>query len=80
MNQFIQGIFQLQTPFNMVVLIILIGSAAGIISGLFKQIRKYACYHQELNFKREMLDRGLSTEEIEQIVRAKAPERRWGDS
>ncbi len=76
MNRIIQGIFEMQTPFNMIVLIILIVMGAGIITGIAKQIRKYACHHREIDLKREMLDRGLSAEEIEQIIRAKVPERK----
>lgn len=47
---------------------------AGIVTSLFKQIRKFACQRQELEFKREMVDRGMSVEEIERLVQAKGPE------
>jgi len=70
-----QGVFRLQTPFNMVVLIVLICMATSMLTTLISQIRKFACHRQELDFKREMLDRGLSAEEIEQIVQAKHPEK-----
>ena len=39
MNRFIQGIFELQTPFNMVVLIILIVMGTSVIAGIATQIR-----------------------------------------
>ena len=71
MDSFMQGIFRLETPFNMVAVIIMIIMAASVLTALITQIRKYACHRQELDFKREMLDRGLSTDEIEQIVQAK---------
>jgi len=59
------------TPFNMVVIIVLITSCAGVVSAVAKQIRKYACHRQELEFKRELLDRGLAPEEIELVIRAR---------
>jgi hypothetical protein len=74
MESFMQGVFQLQTPFNMVVIIVMISVGAGVITTLITQIRKYVGHRQELEFKREMLDRGLSVDEIEQIVRAKGRE------
>ena len=59
-------------PFNMVVYIMLIVCGSGVLTSISKQIRKYACHRQELDFKREMLDRGMSVEEIEQVVRARS--------
>ena len=73
-ESFIQGVFHLQTPFNMVVIIVMISVGAGVITTLITQIRKYAGHRQELEFKREMLDRGLSVDEIEKIVQAKGQE------
>ena len=71
MSSFIELMRSVPPPFNMVVYIILIISAGGVISSFFKQIRKYACHRQELEFKREMLDRGMSVEEVDQVVRAR---------
>ena len=61
-------------PFNMVVYIMLIICGSSVLSSVFKQIRKYACHRQELEFKRELLDRGMTVEEIEQVVRARGDE------
>ncbi len=74
MDSFMQGVLQLPTPFNMVVIIVMISVVAGVLTTLITQIRKYAGHRQELEFKREMLDRGLSVDEIEQIVQAKGQE------
>ena len=60
-------------PFGFVVLIVFIGCAAGVLTTIAKQIRKYTCHRQELEFKRELLDRGLSVAEIERLVRLHAP-------
>ena len=73
-ESFMQGVFKLKTPFNMVVIIVMISVGAGVITTLITQIRKYAGHRQELEFKREMLDRGLSVDEIEKIVQAKGQE------
>ena len=58
-------------PFNMIVAIVLICSVAGIFASIATQARKYACHRQELEFKQEMVDRGMTAEEIDQICRAK---------
>jgi len=70
-----QSIVGIQSPFNMIVLVVLIGSVAGVLTGIAKQIRKYGCHRQDLDFKRELVDRGLAADEIERIVRAQVPER-----
>lgn len=67
-----QGVFRLQTPFNMVVILVMIFSAVSVLTTLITQLRKYACHRQELDFKQELLDRGLSADEIEQIIQAKS--------
>ena len=40
--------------------------------GLAAQIRKYVCFRHELEFKRDMVERGLSIDEIERVVAAKS--------
>ena len=66
------GILKIPVPFNMIVLIVLISCGAGVLTSLFKQIRKYACHRREFDLKRELVERGLSVEEIERIVAAKS--------
>ena len=73
MSHLIDQILSLPTPFNMVVIIVAISIGAGIISSIAKQIRKYACLRYELDFKRDMIDRGMSAMEVEQLVAAKSP-------
>ncbi len=70
MSEFLKTISDLQTPFNMVAIICLIFAVAGVIGTIAKQIRKYVCHRQEMEFKRELLDRGMGGDEIEQVVRA----------
>ena len=70
MYALLQSIISIPVPFNMIVLIILLVSTAGVLGSLFKQVRKFACHRAELTFKRDLLDRGLTADEVEQIVRA----------
>ncbi len=44
-----------------------------LIAVIIIQARKYTCYRHELEFKREMVERGLSVDEIERLVSAKSP-------
>jgi hypothetical protein len=68
MSEFFRDIMSMESPFNMVVLIVLFGCVAGVLSTIVKQIRKYACHRHEMELKRELVERGLSAEEIQRIV------------
>ena len=70
MNSLLESIIDMPVPFNMVVLIVLIGSVAGVIGGIAKEVRKYFCHQNELELKREMLDRGMGPQEIEHVLRS----------
>ncbi len=72
MGSFFQAILDLHTPFNMIVMVVLIGCVTGVLIEIAKQIRKYGCYRQELEFKRELVERGLGADEIERIVQSHA--------
>jgi len=71
MTELFQSLLNLPTPFNMIVLIVLISCTAGVITSIFKQVRKYSSHRQELDFKRDLVERGLSADEIERIIAAK---------
>lgn len=71
MNTLLQSFSNIPAPFNMVVWIVLICSAAGVASTLFKETRKFACHRQEVDFKRDLIDRGLTVDEIERVVRSR---------
>lgn len=73
MSSLVELMRNVPPPFNMVVYVILILSIYGVMTSVFKQIRKFACHRQELDFKREMIDRGMHAEEIEQVIRARGP-------
>ena len=69
MSQLFELIQGLKTPFNMVAIICLFFAVASVIATIASQIRKFVCHRQELEFKREMLDRGMTVEEIERLIR-----------
>jgi hypothetical protein len=78
-----QAIISIQTPFNMIVLVVLFGSVAGVLTGIATQIRKYGCHRQDIDFKRELLDRGMSADEIARVVESSQPKDfldRWAAS
>lgn len=73
MSEFFQSVVSLPLPFNMVVLIVMFGCATAVISSIARETRKYYCHRNEMELKREMFDREMDAEEVEQVMRAKAP-------
>ena len=63
---------------NWLVVGILAIGVVSVVDTIAKQIRKYASHRQDVDFKREMVERGLEIDEIERLVRA-AP-KSGGDS
>ncbi|HVT26725.1 MAG TPA: hypothetical protein VHE81_01795 [Lacipirellulaceae bacterium] len=74
MSDFFHSISQIAPPFNMVVFVVLIGSIAGVIGTIATQVRRYANHRADIQLKRELVERGLSAEEIERIVAANSPD------
>lgn len=72
MKDFIELFSSLGPPWNMIVLVVLISCVASIIKAVAKQSRIYGSHRAEMNLKREMVERGLSAEEIERIVTARS--------
>jgi hypothetical protein len=70
MSHVIDSIVGIQPPFNMIVLIALIGMIVTLFGGAAKQIRHWACHRQELELKRELVERGLSADEIVKVIEA----------
>jgi hypothetical protein len=71
MVHFLDQIIGLPVPFNMVVLIVLIASVAGVIKTVVKQCGAFAQQRQDLAFKRELIDRGMSADEVQRVVEAR---------
>ena len=73
MSELLGPITSLPTPFNMIVLIVLIGAISGIVTTIVKQVGAYAQQRQDLSFKRELIDRGMSADEVQGVVEARTP-------
>jgi hypothetical protein len=73
MSQVLYQVTNLPTPFNMIVLVVLIGAISGIISTVVKQTGSYARLRQDFAFKRELIDRGMSADEVQRVVEARSP-------
>jgi hypothetical protein len=70
MNTVIQSILHLETPFNWLSLMGLAGFAFGAVTAVVTQIRKFADHALDVRFKRDLVERGLSVEEIERVLAA----------
>lgn len=70
MYEIVKQVLEVQAPFNMVIVVVFIGAVGGVIGTISKEIRKFATHRSDLEMKREMLDRGLGVEEIDQVLRA----------
>jgi hypothetical protein len=57
---------------NSVVMMVLIFFTAWTIGHIVEEVRKYACHRKDVELKRELVDRGLSADEIERIIAASA--------
>ena len=71
MSETINSITNIPAPFNMIVLVVLIGAVATVLGTVVSQVRQYASHRQELEFKRDLLERGMSAEEIERVVKVR---------
>ncbi len=63
-------------PFNMVVLIVLIACLAGVLTAISKNIREYFVHRDELDLKREMIESGMSADEIERVLLTRSTDSR----
>ena len=71
MAHFLDQIINLAVPFNMIVLIVLIGAVSGVITTIVKQCGAFAQQRQDLAFKRELIDRGMSADEVQRVVESR---------
>ena len=73
MNQFVESMANLPTPFNFVIGLVLIICASSVIGGLITEVRKFASHRAEIQLKRELVERGLDMDEIERVIAARGP-------
>ena len=80
MSEIFNSIVGMPAPFNMVVIVVMITCAAAVLKFVAMEIRKFGCHRQDIDFKREMVDRGLSAEEIERILAASSSAAKDGNT
>jgi hypothetical protein len=73
MLEMLRMIVSITPPFNMVVLIMLIIITGTTITAIAKEVRTFFCFREDLEFKREMVARGISVEEVERLMLAGKP-------
>jgi hypothetical protein len=71
MTNLIAATSDMQIMYLLFIPLFLVG-AFSLIAILAGHIRKYVCYRHELEFKRDLVERGLSIDEIERVVAAKS--------
>ena len=78
LSQLFDLIRSLGAPFSMIAAICLFFAAVGVVGAIAamfgaiaKEIRKFACHREELDFKRELLDRGMTADEVERLVQVR---------
>ena len=72
MHELIELFKSLGPPWNMIVLVMLISCIASVVKVIAKQSRAYASHRAEMNLKRELVERGLSVDEIERVIAARS--------
>jgi cell division protein FtsL len=72
MHDLIELFRGLGPPWNMIVLVMLISCAASVVKVIAKQSRTYASHRAEMNLKRDLVERGLSVDEIERVIAARS--------
>jgi len=72
MSTFFQSILHLDIPFNWLSLMGLSAFAFGTVAAIVTQIRKFAVHVLDIRFKRDLVERGLSVEEIERLLAARS--------
>ena len=58
---------------NWIAALVLFGCVTGLLTSIATELRKYGSHRHELDLKRELVERGLSVEEIERIIAARPP-------
>ncbi len=59
---------------NWIALSFVVLCVISVVTIIAEQARKFACHRQELAFKRDLVERGLSVDEVERLVSVKGKE------
>ena len=71
MYELVKTALEVPLPFNMIIVLGTLGIGMGTLTAIAGEIRKFATHRLDLDFKRELVDRGIPPDEIEQILQAK---------
>ena len=71
MIESLSSLLNVDTPAKFFVVIALIGCVVVVVTAIVVQLGWLASHRADLEFKRELVERGLSIDEIERIVSAK---------
>ena len=64
MSDFVHSLQNVPAPFNMVVLLAVIGGIVAVLCTAIVQVRLFAGHRANLQLKRELVERGLSAERL----------------
>ena len=63
-------ILEIQIPFNLAIIAVILGSLIAMVAIIAAQIQNYAIHRSELEAKRDMLSQGMQVDEIERVLEA----------
>ena len=72
MSDLLHSLQNVPAPFNMIVLLAVIGGFVAVLCTAIVQVRLFAEHRADLQLKRELVERGLSADEIERVVASKS--------
>ena len=73
-----ESLFSLPGHFLVPIVALIMVFGAGIVTTIAKQLRIYFCHRQDIGLKRDLVERGLSVEEIERLIAAGAVDKSSG--
>ena len=70
MYEMIKAALEIPIPFNMIIICTALLLVPATIAVIAIEVRKFATHRMDLDIKREMIDQGMSVEEIERVIQA----------
>jgi hypothetical protein len=74
MSQFVELVRHMGVPFSTGVVIFLIIGLTSVLGALIAVVGTVVRHRQGIQFKRELLDRGMTIDEIERLIRSRKTE------
>ena len=68
MMELLRTIVNITPPFNMIVIVTVVGCSVAVVGIIATEIRKFACHRQTTELKRELVERGLSVDETAEVM------------